>query len=96
MTDYSYQYDYNNYTNQQPDVRFTNVAMLYIVNDTNTQNTRAEYMRFQRMDYQHNLIDYIDDLSNVNMDEWDIYGIPWLYLIQPDGTFAWDPCFIHK
>ena len=43
------------------------------------------------MDYQHNLIDYIDDLSNVNMDEWDIYGIPWLYLIQPDGTFAWDP-----
>ena len=89
ITEYSYQYDYNNNTNQQPDVRFiANAAN--IVNDTNTQNTRAEIESF-RMDYQHNLIDYIDDLSNVNMDEWDIYGIPWLYLIQPDGTFAWDP-----
>ena len=46
IRDYSYQYDYNNNTNQQPDVRFiANAANMF--NGTNTQNTRAEIESFR-------------------------------------------------
>jgi thiol-disulfide isomerase/thioredoxin len=37
----------------------------------------------------HNLITYIDDLDQENMDEWDIRGTPTYFLIQPDGIIAW-------
>ena len=95
MKIYSERYDYNNDTNQEPNIRFlTNVAD--IVDDgsenstwgsSNDRNGIEEFREY----YQHNLIDYIDDLSNTNIDEWDINGFPWTYLIQPDGVFAWDP-----
>ena len=45
--------DYNNNTNQQPDVRFiANAAN--IVNDTNTQNTRAEIKFYTGLSTQFN------------------------------------------
>lgn len=97
MKIYSERYDYNNDTNQEPNVRFlTNVADIVenssenSTNDWNNINERQAIEDFKE-DYQHNLIDYIDDLSNTNTDEWDINGFPWTYLIQPDGVFAWDP-----
>ncbi|DAC29248.1 MAG TPA: hypothetical protein D7H99_00690 [Candidatus Poseidoniales archaeon] len=96
MRIYSERYDYNNNTNQNPDVRFiTNVADIVtnnVQNSTNGSGTndRQDIEDF-RGNYQHNLIDYIDDLSNINLDYWGIQGIPRTYLIQPDGTFAWDP-----
>ena len=95
MKIYSEIYDYNNDTNQEPNVRFlTNVADIVINNSENStsgsSNERNDIENFKEY-YQHNLIDYIDDLSNTNFDDWDILGIPWTYLIQPDGIFAWDP-----
>ena len=96
MRIYSERYDYNNNTNQNPDVRFiTNVADIVTNNVQNSTNglgtnDRQDIEDF-RGNFQHNLIDYIDDLSNTNTDEWDINGTPWTYLIQPDGVFAWDP-----
>ena len=95
MKIYSEIYDYNNDTNQEPNVRFlTNVADIVINSSENStfgsSNDRNDIENFKEY-YQHNLIDYIDDLSNTNTDEWDIYGFPWTYLIQPDGVFAWDP-----
>ena len=97
MKIYSERYDFNNNINQEPNVRFlTNVADIVennsenSTNDWNNTNERQDIEDF-REDYQHNLIDYINDLSKTNMDEWDINGFPWTYLIQPDGTFAWDP-----
>ena len=95
MRIYSEKYHYNNYTNQEPNVRFlTSVADVVINGSENStwgsSNDRQDIEDF-RENFHHNLIDYIDDLSNTNMDEWDINGLPWTYLIQPDGTFAWDP-----
>ena len=95
MRIYSERYDYNNDTNQEPNVRFlTNVADIVINSSENStsgsSNDRNDIEEFREY-YQHNLIDYIDDLSNTNLDDWDILGIPWTYLIQPDGIFAWDP-----
>ncbi|MEC8250008.1 MAG: peptidylprolyl isomerase, partial [Candidatus Thermoplasmatota archaeon] len=95
MKIYSEIYDYNNDTNQEPNVRFlTNVADMVINGTENStfgsSNDRNDIEDFKEY-YQHNLIDYIDDLSNTNFDGWDILGIPRTYLIQPDGIFAWDP-----
>lgn len=97
MKIYSERYDYNNDTNQEPNVRFlTNVADIVdhdsenSTNNWNNPNERQDIEDFREY-YQHNLIDYIDDLSNTNIDEWDVNGHPWTYLIQPDGVFAWDP-----
>ena len=95
MKIYSERYDYNNDTNQEPNVRFlTNVADIVDHDSENStwesSNDRNGIEDFKE-DYQHNLIDYIDDLSNTNIDEWDVNGLPWTYLIQPDGVFAWDP-----
>jgi len=98
MKIYSERYDYNNYINQEPNVRFlTNVADIVenssenSTNDWNNTNNERQVIEDFREYYQHNLIDYIDDLSNTNTDEWYINGFPWTYLIQPDGVFAWDP-----
>ena len=96
MKNYSERFDYTNNTNQNPDVRFiTNVADIVTGNAQNSTNglgtnDRQDIEDFKE-NYQHNLIDYIDDLSNTNTDEWDINGFPLTYLIQPDGLFAWDP-----
>ena len=96
MRIYSERHHYNNNTKQNPDVRFIiNVADIVtnnVQNSTNGSGTndRQDIEDF-RGNYQHNLIDYIDDLSNTNLDYWGIQGIPRTYLIQPDGTFAWDP-----
>ena len=95
MKNYSQRFDYTNKTNQNPDVRFiTNVADIVTNNAQNSTNgvgtnDRQDIEDF-RENFQHNLIDYIDDLSNTNTDEWDIIGFPKAYLIQPDGVFAWD------
>ena len=97
MKIYSEIYDYNNDTNQEPNVRFlTNVADIVLNSSENSSNNfgnsndRNDIEEFREY-YQHNLIDYIDDLSNTNFNDWDILGIPRTYLIQPDGIFAWDP-----
>ena len=37
----------------------------------------------------HDLVTYIDDLDQENMDAWDIQGTPTYFLIQPDGIVAW-------
>jgi hypothetical protein len=37
----------------------------------------------------HNLITYIDDLDQDNMDEWRVGGVPEYFLIKPDGIIAW-------
>ena len=98
MKNYSERFDYTNNTNQNPDVRFiTNVVDIVTGNAQNSTNglgtnDRQDIEDFKE-NYQHNLIDYIDDLSNTNMDQWDIIGFPRAYLIQPDGVFAWDPIF---
>ena len=40
--------------------------------------------------------DYIDDLDNDNLNSWQVLGVPYYSLIQPNGIIAWDTASYHN
>ena len=51
-------------------------------------NNKSGILEFRSL-YSHNH-DYIDDLDNDNLNSWEVNGIPFYTLIQPNGVLAWE------
>ena len=55
---------------------------------TNFGKNKSGILEFRSL-YNHTH-DYLDDMDNDNSDSWEVKGLPYYILIQPNGVIAWE------